>query len=63
MMPKKLGAAALMALPLVAGGLVYASTLAKPEAKQTPPATAGYTCPLTGEELPCPNCCPIRPQQ
>ena len=20
---------------------------------------AGYTCPLTGEELPCPNCCPL----
>lgn len=21
---------------------------------------SGYTCPLTGEELPCPNCCPVR---
>lgn len=19
----------------------------------------GYTCPLTGEELPCPKCCPL----
>ena len=19
----------------------------------------GYICPLTGEELPCPNCCPL----
>lgn len=21
--------------------------------------SAGYTCPLTGEELPCPKCCPL----
>jgi hypothetical protein len=21
--------------------------------------TANFTCPLTGEELPCPNCCPL----
>jgi len=20
---------------------------------------SGYTCPLTGEQLPCPNCCPL----
>jgi hypothetical protein len=40
----------LLALPLgIAGGLVYANAQAR----------TGYTCPLTGEELPCPNCCPL----
>jgi len=23
------------------------------------PAQSGYTCPLTGEQLPCPKCCPL----
>lgn len=23
----------------------------------------GYTCPLTGEQLPCPKCCPLNKQQ
>jgi hypothetical protein len=40
---------ALAALPLaVAAGLVYAQSQAR-----------SYTCPITGEELPCPNCCPL----
>ena len=40
---------ALLALPLaVAGSLVYANSQAR-----------NYTCPLTGEQLPCPNCCPL----
>ncbi len=26
-------------------------------------ATAAYTCPLTGEELPCPKCCPLNKQR
>lgn len=43
----------LLALPLALGGLVYAT------ATKAQPAKAGYTCPLTGEELPCPNCCPL----
>ena len=43
---------AVLALPLaVAGGLVYA---------KSQQATAdGYVCPLTGEKLPCPRCCPL----
>jgi hypothetical protein len=49
--------ASLVAVPLaIAGGFVYA-TAQKPEA---------YICPLTGEELPCPKCCPLNqcePQQ
>lgn len=43
---------ALLALPLVAGGgLVYANS------QQASAET--YVCPVTGEELPCPNCCPL----
>jgi hypothetical protein len=41
--------AALVAVPAVVGGIAYAST-----AKER-----GYTCPLTGEELPCEKCCPL----
>lgn len=48
--------AALVAVPaVVAGTFAYANTQ----------RAAGYTCPLTGERLPCPNCCPLseQPQQ
>jgi hypothetical protein len=30
-----------------------------PAAEQSQPADDGYTCPVTGETLPCPNCCPL----
>jgi hypothetical protein len=44
--------AALLALTLAAaGGLAYAKSL---EA-----SNAGFICPITGEELPCPKCCPL----
>jgi hypothetical protein len=40
--------AALVVVPaVVAGGLAFASS------------QRVYTCPLTGEELPCPKCCPL----
>lgn len=43
-------AAALVAVTgVVGGGLAYASTV----------KASGYTCPITGEELGCPNCCPL----
>lgn len=43
---------ALLGLPLaVVGGLAYANNSQK--AKQT------FTCPITGEELPCSKCCPL----
>lgn len=46
--------AALLGIPLAAAGglgLVYANShQANAE---------GFTCPITGEELPCPNCCPL----
>ena len=49
---RKLIWAALTALPLaVAGGLVYANSQRANRDK--------YVCPITGEELPCPLCCPL----
>jgi hypothetical protein len=48
---------ALLALPLaVAGGLIYANTADQSQA-------GGYICPITGEELPCPKCCPLNQGQ
>lgn len=43
---------ALVALPLAVGGLVYANSQAR-----------SYTCPITGEQLPCERCCPLNQQQ
>lgn len=59
-MRKQLGTVALVALPLLVGGFVYAAaqTNSGTDQKQQV-STEGYICPLTGEELPCPNCCPI----
>jgi hypothetical protein len=51
----------LTALPLaVAGGLFYANANGKQndQAKQEV-TSGGYVCPITGEELPCPKCCPL----
>lgn len=42
--------AAVLAVPaMVASGLAYADSQ----------KAGGYTCPATGEELPCPDCCPL----
>lgn len=38
----------LLALPLAVVAVVSANSQVRP-----------YTCPLTGEELPCPKCCPL----
>jgi hypothetical protein len=38
---------AVLALPLAVAGVVYASQ------------ARSYTCPLTGEQLPCEKCCPL----
>jgi hypothetical protein len=46
--------AALLTVPLAAAGgfgLVYANSHKD--------NSGGYVCPITGEELPCPNCCPL----
>ncbi len=44
--------AALVAVPAAVGGIAYASTAGTAKAR-------GYTCPVTGEELPCERCCPL----
>ena len=42
--------AALVAVPAVmVGGFAYANAQ----------KSRAYPCPITGEELPCPNCCPL----
>jgi hypothetical protein len=44
--------AALLAVPLaVTGRLAWA--------KSQQANAGGFVCPITGEELPCPNCCPL----
>jgi hypothetical protein len=57
-MNQKVVWAALVALPLAVGGLAYA-TAATQTHDQTRQAEA-FICPATGEELPCPNCCPLK---
>jgi hypothetical protein len=55
---------ALLALPPAAAGLVYGRSLANRPADQ--PQTGerqSYICPATGEELPCPKCCPLNQQK
>ena len=52
--------AALLVIPLAVAGLAYGLTLAgRPAEQLEQPRVDGYTCPLTGEELPCPLCCPL----
>ncbi len=48
----------LLVLPIVARGAVVAMTRVQPEQKQQA-AADGYVCPVTGETLACPNCCPL----
>ncbi|MGD9854196.1 MAG: hypothetical protein AB7U20_04515 [Planctomycetaceae bacterium] len=47
---------AMVALPLAIGGLVYAGVHAGAGSSSD---EGGFICPLTGEELPCPRCCPL----
>jgi hypothetical protein len=53
--------AALLVLPLAGAGVVYGHTLTKQQ--EQPAAAEPYICPVTGEELPCPQCCPLNQQQ
>jgi hypothetical protein len=48
--------AGLLALPLAICGVVYGVN----SVANQPRKAAADTCPLTGEELPCPNCCPLK---
>ena len=56
---RKLLGAALVTLPLIAGGIVLA-TQPKDEKQTQHVKEQGYICPATGEELPCSNCCPLK---
>jgi hypothetical protein len=56
---RKLVWAALAAIPLAAAAsLIYANSQRDTE-PSAQAKTGTYTCPMTGEELPCPNCCPL----
>lgn len=48
--------AAMLGLPLAIGGLVYAGVRTNVDAQSD---DAHFVCPVTGEELPCPYCCPL----
>ena len=56
MTSKWLGASA-VALPILVGGIVLAAQARDGGEAET--KAAGFTCPVTGEELPCPKCCPL----
>ena len=46
--------ALLVALPAAVGAGAWAH-----HAQANTSTAGGYVCPVTGEELPCPNCCPL----
>lgn len=52
----------LMLIGLLTGSLAMAGIFAlasTQESATSPDAGTKYVCPLTGEELPCPACCPV----
>ena len=56
-MNKKLVGAGLVLVPLMVGGVMAASHIGNTDAPTQ--VAEGYTCPMTGDVLPCPNCCPL----
>jgi hypothetical protein len=63
-MRRRLFLTAVVTLPLAVAGLVYGQTLTQRQAEKPQKVEAKpYTCPVTGEELPCPNCCPYNQQK
>ena len=55
-MRRKLLWATVLSLPLAIAGLVYAGVQVNADIQSN---DSGFVCPLTGEELPCPKCCPL----
>jgi len=52
-------ASAVLTVSAIVGGLVYAnSRTAEQQVQQV--SKQGYICPVTGEELPCEHCCPLK---
>jgi hypothetical protein len=45
-------------LPMIVGGIVLAGQ-SRDAARTEQTRLGGYVCPLTGDELPCPKCCPL----
>lgn len=62
-MSKRMIGAALVALPLALGGFVLANSRVQPSEPSSQASEQGYTCPVTGEELRCPHCCPLNKAQ
>lgn len=58
-MHRKVRLAASVALPLAVAGAVYAVNASKQRDAKPDQVKAGYVCPITGEVLPCPKCCPL----
>ena len=59
-MNKKWIAAAIVALPAAIGGIAYATAQSRAAGEVQQTSEEGYACPLTGEVLPCPNCCALQ---
>lgn len=62
-MTRRLIGASLAALSLAVGGFVLANSQVQTAGKHAQRTEQGYTCPVTGEELPCPKCCPLNQRQ
>lgn len=59
-MRRKVLLTALAALPLVVGGLVFGQMAQRQTEKPQQNKAEAFICPVTGEELPCPKCCPFK---
>jgi hypothetical protein len=53
---------AVAVLPLLAAGAWYGIHPADHARASDREEAEAYTCPLTGEQLPCPDCCPLNRQ-
>lgn len=58
-MKKSLLVAALLSLPILAGGVGLVSAKALRKSSEQVENAKGYICPVTGEELACECCCPL----
>lgn len=54
---KRRASIAVLGLALLGLALVFAGS--KQAGAGQPQAGAGYTCPITGEDIACPSCCPL----
>lgn len=53
-----------VALALTVGGFVVANSQMRNDASvEAARDEAAFVCPMTGEELPCPQCCPLNESQ